>query len=95
VQGLFVFILFNDSFSTSTVLTKILLDVDGVLVLLLVLVVMMKMIIIIIVITAGTTVESIRRISAWSMQVSLLTKFHIVLHYCVFIKLEALVLFCT
>jgi len=52
-------------------------------------------IIIVIVITTATALEGVRRISATSLQVSLLTKFHIFLHYYVFFKLKVLVLFCT
>ena len=88
----------------STVLTKILLDFDGVVLRLLVVVMVVVMMMIIsssssttttIVITTATAVQSIRRISAKSMQVLLLTKFHIFLHYYEFFKLKVLLLFCT
>jgi len=85
----------------STLLTKMLLGVDGVALVVVVVVVVVVMvmtviiIIIVIVITTATTVERIRRISATSIQVSLLTKFLIFLHYYVFFKLKMLALFCT
>ena len=75
-----------------------LLDVDGaalLLVMMMMMMMMMIMMIIIIVITTATALESITRISFTSMQDSLLTNFHIILHYYVFFKLKVLVLFCT
>jgi hypothetical protein len=74
---------------------KMLLDVDGVLLLLVVLVVVMMIMIIVIVITTTKAVASIIITSATSMQVSLLTKFHIFSHYYVFFKLKVLMLFRT